>query len=285
MASDIDTNDTIETLGQFLLKSRLKKSLDLQEMAEETKISLANLQAIENDDYAKLPSLTFSRGLYTIYAKNLGLDVENILSRFTEESAKALENNSPKPTPSILARQVGSMAERPPAPPTSLFGLIFIIFLILVALACWYYAINPATYISQKLRGLETSSQSEPAESAEIEQTATQTPPAEPDSEAPAATEPVSDQPVVIQKQTGPRYTLEATFPESAEIDISVDDSRNQHLAITSGKKVTWTAEQAIELILPAGSTSTLILNGRPVNLPSPENGKVIVTVPEILFE
>lgn len=288
MASDIDTNDTIETLGQFLLRTRIEHEIDLKEMANETKISLANLQAIESDNYSTLPSLTFSRGLYTIYAKHLGLDTEEILRRFTEERSKAQNDNSPKPTPSILAKEIGSMAERPPAPPTSLFGLIFIVFLILIAVGCWYYSINPATYISQKLRGLETSTQTEtvlPGEPDLSINTAPQT------VDDVAATAPVIETVQAEQQRPAkevagsPRYSLQAFFHEKAEIEVSVDNSISQKLTLEPGKKTTWTAEESIELILPPNTTTELTLNGRTISLPTAENGKVTITVPEILFE
>ena len=280
MANEEEKHE-VHTLGELLRQNRIAKGLDIEALAEETRISIINLRAMEEDDFASLPPVTFARGLYTIYAKVLELDVDEVLKKFSEENSTAEQKNKPKPTPSRLAREIGSMAERPPAPPTSLFGIVFIIFVILIALGCWYYSINPASYVSEKLRGLQQEESSEPATPAEepLEETAEESRA----SLMPAEDTSISPQAVANNQQT--KYVLEAYFPDFTVIEISVDDSRKQEISVTAGRKMTWTAEQAIELFLPEETTVQLNLNGSSLTLPDSENGRIGLFIPEFLFE
>ena len=51
-----------ETLGAFLSRTRRELNLDLNKIAEDTKISIKNLEAIENSNFTSLPAEVFSRG-------------------------------------------------------------------------------------------------------------------------------------------------------------------------------------------------------------------------------
>lgn len=274
MSTEIENQDT-QTLGEYLRLARKEKGLKIEELAEETKISLINLHAMESDDFDALPPVTFARGLYTIYAKVLEIDADEVLARYSKES-NTNDKDQAKPTPTRLSREVGAMAERPPAPPTSLFGIVFIIFIILIALGCWYYSINPATFISEKLRGLqETSTEKVVTEQQpEQEQTIVST-----TGEATAQPEENTVQ------ETAVKYTLEAYFPDFTMVLITIDDSRQQQLSMMAGQKITWKAHQALELTLPEDTTTALTLNGSKIALPAPENGAVSLFIPEYLFE
>lgn len=61
--------------GILLSNERVKRGLSLQEVADRLKLSRKQLEAIENDEYDKLPGATFARGFVRNYAKLLGLDV------------------------------------------------------------------------------------------------------------------------------------------------------------------------------------------------------------------
>ncbi|HEY5961315.1 MAG TPA: helix-turn-helix transcriptional regulator, partial [Polyangiaceae bacterium] len=48
--------------------------IEIEEIANRTKISVAYLKAIEGDDFAALPALVYTRGFLQQVAKLLGLD-------------------------------------------------------------------------------------------------------------------------------------------------------------------------------------------------------------------
>jgi len=65
-------------VGENLRRERLKRNLELEEISRELKISMRFLQAIENDQYDKLPGGVFAKSFARQYARLLGLDEEDI---------------------------------------------------------------------------------------------------------------------------------------------------------------------------------------------------------------
>ena len=67
------------------LKSiRESKGLTLRDIFERTRISVANLAAIESGDFHLLPSPVFTKSFIKIYAKTLGIDSDVILTRYEQ---------------------------------------------------------------------------------------------------------------------------------------------------------------------------------------------------------
>jgi cytoskeletal protein RodZ len=94
---------------------RLKRERELREVAPNeivvaTRISLRFLEALENEDWDKLPGGVFNRGFVRAIARYLGLDEENLLAEYDlahgDESAeppRPLENRIPSPPKWIAA--------------------------------------------------------------------------------------------------------------------------------------------------------------------------------------
>ena len=287
MVSDITQQDeqNTQTLGEFLRQVRLEKGIEIDDIVAETRISLINVRAIEEDDYDTLPAAAFSRGLYTIYAKALQLDVDIILSRFSVENEGLRGKNNAPLTPSKLVKEVGVMAERPAAPPTSLIGLCFLAAILIIALGCWYYSINPATYLSEKLRGFQEETTLEPK--ATMEETSLTEP--EQNSGLQDATEEVvtgtASITEALDQNASPRYTIDAKFSEQTTIKVTVDEKLPQQITASAGRRMSWTADQNMEIVIPAPTTAILSLNGTEIVLPKAEDGKITVSLPEYLFE
>lgn len=145
-----------ESLGMLLRKLRLERSLDISDVAEETKIPPATLRAMEADDYHALPALAFARGFYSLYSDMLNLDKDEILERFMAESQKAESNKLSNTTaPSLKGKQVGSMAERPSNFLSSTIGIAILAIILIGAGIFWYIGYNPANQVSQWLRGFQ----------------------------------------------------------------------------------------------------------------------------------
>jgi len=148
-----------ESLGQFLRRTRIARGLEFEQVVEETRISTSNLKAIESDDFAALPADAFSRGFYTIYARKLLLDPEEIVARYRAErgvSPKRGGNIAHNPPGHKASQQVSNMAEPSAVSPLSTLGYIILMLIILAGGLCWYFNINPATYLSEQLRSFQT---------------------------------------------------------------------------------------------------------------------------------
>ncbi len=74
----------METLGNYLKEERNKKGISLEEIYHVTKISLSFLKDIEADKYDSLPVPLITRGFLRLYAKELGLDEKEVISRHEE---------------------------------------------------------------------------------------------------------------------------------------------------------------------------------------------------------
>lgn len=75
----------MKTVGQVLKEIRESKLVTLEEVEKHTKIRKELLQALEKDDYAKLPPLTFVQGFIKNYSKFLGLSSEKMLAIFRRD--------------------------------------------------------------------------------------------------------------------------------------------------------------------------------------------------------
>ena len=66
------------SVGETLRRERLKRKLDFDQISHELKISARFLEAIENDQYQKLPGGVFAKSFVRQYARLLGLDEEEL---------------------------------------------------------------------------------------------------------------------------------------------------------------------------------------------------------------
>jgi cytoskeleton protein RodZ len=72
-------------LGQLLKEAREKKGLSIAEVEEDTRIRQAQIHALEEEDYGKLPSTIYLKGLLRSYARYLGLDLTEVMRLFGAE--------------------------------------------------------------------------------------------------------------------------------------------------------------------------------------------------------
>lgn len=71
-----------ESLGRYLKREREFRNLSLGEASKITKVKVPILKAIEEDQYASLPSPTYVKGFLLSYAKYIGLDPDDVLLRY-----------------------------------------------------------------------------------------------------------------------------------------------------------------------------------------------------------
>jgi len=95
------------TVGQYLQNQRQEQKISLESVAGVTRISLANLQALEEDAFHLLPPETFIRGFLRSYAKYIHLDPAEVLAVY-QRQVDAKRNQArdeelvPPPHPSFL---------------------------------------------------------------------------------------------------------------------------------------------------------------------------------------
>lgn len=81
------------SIGETLRRERQKRNLELTSVAQELRISVRFLAAIENEEFDKLPGGIFSKSFVRQYAAFLGLDADGLVAEFQN----AVEPGEPAP--------------------------------------------------------------------------------------------------------------------------------------------------------------------------------------------
>jgi flagellar biosynthesis protein FlhG len=77
-----------EFSGPMLRQIREAKGIELREIAERSKVGMGYLQAIEDENWSKLPAVVYTRGFLVEYAKAAGLDPNRVADSFLDRFRK-----------------------------------------------------------------------------------------------------------------------------------------------------------------------------------------------------
>lgn len=81
------TQQTAQSLGQLLLQARLDSGKTLQELYEETLVSVKYLTALEQNAFDELPSAAYIKGYVRRIAEALGTPAEPLIAAYDHRSA------------------------------------------------------------------------------------------------------------------------------------------------------------------------------------------------------
>ncbi len=298
--SEENTVEELPALGTFLRDQREEKGVSLSEVTEVTKISTNVLEAIESDAYGILPAATFSRAFYSMYAEFLGLNPEEILARYLENSGQKPFSRKDNCKPPLKnSKKISSFAEPGSFSSAATMNIIIVAILIAVAAVCWSLSWNPATYISHRLHNLKTSLPSElelttepsPQDEPLAKNTQASAPalPAELQTIAPNIAPPpeTTEHSVTPEPPTLPviAYLLEGQFNMNGTLQITLDDGFVLEKSFIAGQILQWKANDKIVLVMPEEISGTLFLNGIEIPLPEANTGQRRLTLPEDLLD
>ena len=77
------------TVGDTLRNARMGLGLNITEIAERLHLTTQAIEFIENNEFERLPGVTFARGYVRSYAKLLGLDANHVVKLFDESTHNA----------------------------------------------------------------------------------------------------------------------------------------------------------------------------------------------------
>ena len=271
-----------ESLGSLFRRLRMERSLDISDVSEETRIPAKTIRAIEMDEYDKLPAPAFARGFYSLYAKMLDLDENEIIARYyNERSSSAGKLTSKMPSPSWQHTNIGTMAERPSLTLGSLIGSALLVTLLLIAGIFWYVGYNPATHISQWIRSFQDDPVYTEQQTAEVEDTEPTVLESEPELDEQRQVEETLANQSGVTVVRASKYQLAAEFPFDTQLTISVDGGEARDILISADTIETWYAENSIVLELLPETKAEMYLNGELLTLPPAENDKITISIPE----
>lgn len=75
-----DEEPGAQECGRQLRRTREKLGLSLDDVAAELRLGTFQIQALEDDDWTKLPGTTYARGYLRSYARLLGLDADQLMA-------------------------------------------------------------------------------------------------------------------------------------------------------------------------------------------------------------
>lgn len=123
------------TFGERLKREREMRGVSLEEIATATRISTRFLEALENEQWERLPGGIFNRGFIRSVARFLGLDEESLIAEY------AMATNDP-PEVAVWAESAGQQAQ-----PRRWPWLILVLLLLLGSGWFAYRRVSP--YLSQ----------------------------------------------------------------------------------------------------------------------------------------
>lgn len=139
------------SIGETLRRQRQRRNLELSKIAGELKISARFLDAIEHDDFAKLPGGVFTKSFIRQYAGFLGLDAEELtaeIERSVEPPDASHVPDKPKPDVPGIVLEMGddnwqSVRERRTTLPSWVRAGVLLVFLMLVCSGVYYWWQRP----------------------------------------------------------------------------------------------------------------------------------------------
>src|SRR5262245_36974410 len=105
------------SIGEKLRLARETRGIALRDISEETRISMRYLEAIETDDYRRLPGGIFNRSFIRAYAKQIGFDEQQAVDEYStlmHERGEETDGGSVKPFTSLVYTDDGSSHNRSP---------------------------------------------------------------------------------------------------------------------------------------------------------------------------
>ena len=95
-------------IGPTLRAARQQRGLTLQQLSDRTKIGISALAALESGDFQHLPGGIFVRGFLRAYAREVGLDGEELVEQYLAqyEPGPIVELRADEPAPAADGRSV-----------------------------------------------------------------------------------------------------------------------------------------------------------------------------------
>jgi cytoskeletal protein RodZ len=250
----------MDTLGPYLRSAREAKGMDLRDAAQQTRISINYLKAIEEEDFSKLPGEVFVKGFLKSYARFLQLNEEEVMVLYAGLIKPAAPASAQK-----NEKQKGNAAQQqPPAEPentvrTSLepylwggIGVIALVALLLIVI--------PERHAARKelLPAVSGSTSTTPL--------------------ATAATATVMPE----------KLYLDIIALEDVWILVRTDSSPQKKAVLKKGEAITWSADARFLVSYGSIGAAKLVLNGKELAVTGPKSAVVrdlIITSAGIAFQ
>ena len=240
-------------IGTQLQQLREDKSLSLEEAAHHTKISRANLAAIESMAYDKLPADSFTRGQIILYGNFLGMDGRLAADRFFAERDGGKSSSLSSLQQSLLHQPLTpkKLAEPTHISSASIAGVLLLLIASSLTAFCLYFSWNPFAFLTSKMYPYGAST--------------TTFHPADPSTSNGSAQGSIK---------------LIATFQKDSRVLVSLDSNQPVEQFYTKGSQAQWQSAKQLEVEFFQPDSAELHLNGARLPFPDFIDGRFRVRIP-----
>ena len=270
------------TFGENMQREREMRGISLQEIALSTKIGVRSLQALEEEDFEKLPGGIFNKGFVRAYARYLGIDEEQAVADFQAARTEKI--------PAPFGQTLQKVYQTQP-PKESHSGIIVVLVLAVLVL-------GGLGYLGWRMKWLEKMhiTSSSTAENVPVASTTTppdQSPPAAstPDGTSPAARQPVS-QPVSQPTSSaatvtsapastpGQTFLVEIKASERTWVSVSADGKRVLEGVLKEGDQKSFNASDRVVIKTANAGGLQISRNGEylPAQASDKQNKTIVIT-------
>ena len=270
----------MKRLGEFLRGERQARGISLQQIADDTRISMKMLQAIEEGDSEKLPAPVLIKGFLRAYAQRIGLEAEDVINQYQD-----------------LIEQVGARQEaiekfHQRLHPKSSKKKSFVLFLTLGLLAGLAVIWSGGSYLNRQPEtppegksppSVEVSEKTKVADyGSDLNEENLSEDPTKAADEVEAGANTLQE---TKSAQSSVRQAAEQAFPspfvlrvealERTWLRVIIDGSGEREYLLQAGEQLTWMATSDMEVLVGNAGGIRLFLNDNPLK-PLGESGKVI---------
>jgi cytoskeletal protein RodZ len=228
------------SFGSWLRQQREIRNISLREIADNTKIGMRYLEALEDDRFEVLPAPIFARGFLREYAKYVGLDADEVVNFYiAADQRRRLDLDETEPVGQRPPMQKPRSSSLPPSFPWVVGGGL----LLLLLFAGW---------LALRARGGDDA---DPAPAPAIAAPVVPPPP-------PAAA-PIATQPAVPTDS----LLVNLTFTAECWVEAVVDGERRIEELHVAGESMQLPAQESVVLTLGNAGAVRVELNGRPLRV------------------
>jgi cytoskeletal protein RodZ len=265
----------VADIGADLRQARIEKKRTIEDIAAATKINPTVLRAIENDAFSRVPGGLFTRGFLRAFAREVGLDPEDIVQRYRAEYEPAPTAETPESPPVSEPERLGHVrfssveldAEAAAARRTQLLQLSIVLLIVLLYFATWRRPKPQANDAKEVAPAAETSDR----------ETAVATSGRE--NAAPATAAPSAPQgPLTLEVQTTGPCWIEATADGKRILGRLMDEGNTQSIPLTGDLTLRVGDPQTFAFTIGGAKGKALGQPAKPVTVHiTPENYKTFL--------
>jgi hypothetical protein len=223
------------TLGPYLRSAREERGIDLHDAAQQTRIGIAYLKALEEEDFSRLPGEVFVKGFLKNYGKFLRLDESQVMKKYGDLRDQKL---NAVPVAEKEPAVVGSEQKKPRLTTMEPFlwgaGIVLALILFMV------------TSLPER-RHRETKQAVTPMSTGQT----------------------VTAQGPVMQTD---KLYLEVEALEDTWLLVRTDNSPQKKALLKKGESLIWSADERFLLSYGSVKSIKMVLNGRELIVNEPEN-------------